>query len=96
MPGAAIQAHAAVERGIDDDSRSCGKRGVRARFHHADHFVAHDQRVAHRDRAFVNVQIGAADSAVSDANENLVVPKGRTLDFREAQLARAAENHGSH
>ena len=93
---AAIEAHAAVNGRIDDDASACWQLGVSAFHHFADHFMAHDQRVANGDCAFVNVQIGPADAAMRDAHENFVVSESRALHFRQGQFSRPLQDHGFH
>ena len=72
------------------------ERGVSSVDHFADHFVAHDQRVADGDRAFVDVQIGPADAAMGHSDEDLVVSESGPLDFRKAQIAGPSQDHGFH
>jgi hypothetical protein len=96
LAGAAIEAHAAVDGRVNNDAIAAVKCGVSAFNYLADHFMAHDQRVANRDCAVVNVQIGPADAAVSHSDEDLVGSKSGPLDFRKAQFARASQDHGFH
>ena len=46
--------------------------------------MAHDQRVADGDCAFVDMEVGAADAAVGHADEDLIMSESGPLDFREA------------
>jgi hypothetical protein len=72
------------------------ERGVTAVHHFADHFVTHDQRMADGDCAFVDVEIGAADAAMRDPYENLIVSESGPLDFGKAQVAGPSQDHGFH
>ena len=93
---AAIEAHAAVKGRIDDNALARMESGVSPVHHLADHFVSHDQRVANGDCAFVDVQIGPADAAMRDSDENLVVSESGPLDFRKAQIAGPSQDHSFH
>ena len=96
LAGAAIQAHAAVNGRVDDDAIAAMKRGVSSVDHLADHFMTHDQRVADGDRAFVDVEIGAADAAMGHSDEDLVMSESGPLDFRKAQIAGPSQDHSFH
>jgi len=58
--------------------------------------MAHDQRVADGDSAFVDVEIGSADTAMSHPDENLARSENGPLDFRRAQFAGPSQDHGFH
>jgi hypothetical protein len=58
--------------------------------------MAHDQRVADRDCAFVDVEIGPADAAMSYSDEDLVMSESGPLDFCKAQFAGPSQDHGFH
>jgi hypothetical protein len=96
LAGAAIQAHAAVKGRVNDDPIPAVERGVSSVDHLTDHFMAHDQRVADRDRAFVDVKIGPADAAVGYSDEDLVKSESGPLDFRKAQIAGPSQDHSFH
>ena len=53
----------AIEDRIDDHALAAGQL--------AHHFVAHDERILRRNRAFVNLQVGPAQPAVRDAHQNV-------------------------
>jgi hypothetical protein len=72
------------------------KSGVIAVDHLADHFVPHDQRVADGNRAFVNVEIGSANTAMSHSDEDLIMSEDGAFDFRRAQIARPSQDHCFH
>ena len=93
---AAIEAHAAVNGRVNDDAIAAVERGVSSVHHFADHFMAHDQRVADGDRAFVDVEIGPADAAMGHSDEDLVMSESGPLDFREAQIAGPSQDHSFH
>jgi len=58
--------------------------------------MAHDQRVADWDRAFIDVKIGPADAAMGHSDEDLVMSESGPLDFRKAQIAGPSQDHGFH
>jgi hypothetical protein len=96
LTNAAIQAHAAVNCRVNDDTIAAVERVVFAVNHLADHFMAHDQRVADGDRAFVYVEIGSTNAAMGHSDEDLVTSESRPLDFRKAQIAGPSQDHSFH
>src|ERR1700676_1148079 len=93
----AVKALAAEKLRVNDDPVSGPERIVAAAFDDpADHFVAHDPRVFHGDRAIEDFEIGSADSGVSHANQNLARPAMRPGDVIEHQFARRFEDHCFH
>jgi hypothetical protein len=96
LAGPAIQAHAAVKGRVNDDAIAAVQGVVTSVNHLADHFMAHDQRVANRDRAFVDMEIGPADAAMGHSDEDLVMSESGPLDFRKAQIAGPSQDHGFH
>ena len=93
---AAIQAHATVEGRVNDNAIAAMESVVSSINNLADHFMAHDQRVADGDCAFVDVEIGPADAAMSHSDEDLVMSESGPLDFRKAQFAGPTQDHGFH
>ena len=65
----AMEAFAAVQLGVDDDPvaalHGLGAAGLDDL---AEHFVTHDPRITHRNRAAVDFEIGTADAAVRHAD----------------------------
>ena len=95
LADAAMKAVAAVQLRIDDDAIArvqCAVGGD-----DADHFMAHDPRIADRDRAAVDLEISAADAAVRHAHEDVARPgECRTRDLVRHEILRRAQHHGSH
>jgi hypothetical protein len=96
LPDTAIQTHAAVKGGVNDDAIAAMQRGVSPVGHLADHFMAHDQRVADGDGAFEDVQIGPANAAVCNPDEDLTRPGGGPFDFGKPQVAGPSQDHCLH
>src|ERR1700730_14826462 len=66
--GAARMADTAEQTGIGDDALAVADAIV-APFGNDTHgLVAHDARITHRNRAMVDLQIGAADAAMADSD----------------------------
>src|SRR5271168_5028343 len=79
----------AVKHRIHDDA-------LAAAHHFTHHLVAHDERIPRRDRAFVNLQVCPAKSAVRDADQNMTVGEFWPCDVVERQVARGTEDHRLH
>ena len=97
LAGAALQAGAAGNYGIDDDADSgTDVRAIAALDHFADHFVAHDQRILRGNRALIDFEIRAAQAGVRDAHQHLAFFNDGARNLVESQLARSSEDHGLH
>jgi hypothetical protein len=96
LASAAIEAHATIDGRVNNDAITEMQRRIFATHHLADHFVTHDERVTNGDCAFVDVQIGAADTAMRDSDKDLVMSENGPLDFRQGQFSRALQDHCFH
>ena len=97
LADAAVEAGAAEKNRIDDDAVARADAvSAFAAHHFADHFVAHDQRVFRRNRAFVDFQVGAADAAVGDAHQDLAGAHFGRRNIFQRHVARRIEDHRSH
>ena len=93
----AMKAGAAVQLRIDDDAIASPEVAVAARVDHfARHLVAHDARVLHRNRAAVDLVIGAADAAVRHADKHLARVERRRRHLAGHQFPRRLQDHGVH
>jgi hypothetical protein len=72
LPDLTVETCPAEENRVNDYPRSRLKPFVP--FHDlANHLMPHDERVAHRDTAPINLQVCTTDTAVGDADEELVI-----------------------
>jgi len=62
----------------------------------AEHFVTHDPRIADRNRAAVDLEIGTADPAVGHADLHLADVLPRPGHIIEDQIPGCAQDHRSH
>ena len=90
-----METGAAIELRVDDNSVARSEMPA-ALDHLADHLMAHDSRIGDRNRAAVDLQIGAADAAVGDANEHVAGIHPRPRHIVQHQLPRCPQDHGSH
>jgi hypothetical protein len=96
LAGPAIHAHAAIKTRIDNNALPGLEDAAPAVGYLADHFMAHDQRMTDRDSAFEDVKISAADAAVGQTHQNLIMSRRWPVDLCEAQIARASQDHSFH
>ena len=90
LPGSTVEAHAAVKARVDDNPSAEMELIIATLDQFTDHLVAHDQRVADRNRTFVDFQIRAADAAIGHPHQDLIVTRGRPLDVAGPQVTRGS------
>ena len=73
----AMEARAAIQLRIDDDAVAGAQRACASIDHFARHFVAHDARILHGNRAVEDLVVGPADPAVRHAHEQLPLLRRR-------------------
>jgi hypothetical protein len=89
QPLAAVETGAVVGFGIDDDAFA-GLDNLPY------HFMPRDQRIRDGDRAVEDLVIGAADTAVRDADEHLARRGLGPRDLVEHEVRRRAKHHRLH
>src|SRR5204863_3666457 len=93
----AMETRAAVKLGVDDDAVPGPERlGVAGVDDFPEQFMTHDSRVADRNRAAENLEIGAADAAVRHADLHLAGVPTWPSHVIEDQIPGCAQDHGSH
>ena len=90
LAGSTIEAPPAVEARIDEDPIAKMELIIACFDQFPDHLVPHDQRVANRDRAFVDFQIRAADAAIGHPHQDLIVTLDRPFDLAGPQVTRGS------
>src|SRR5262245_24083946 len=96
LSDAAMKAVPAIQLRIDDDSIAGTQRTYSSVNHLARHLVSHDSRVPHRDGAIEDLVIGAADSTVCHANQELTRLRSGARHIVANQLPGCGQEHRFH
>src|ERR1700730_1298285 len=97
LTDAAMEPNAAEKLRVHDDAVTGVDAGLASGVHHfAGSLVTHDQRVTHGNSAVENLQVGAANAGMGDANQHLSGAEFGNGDVIGGKFARRAQNHGFH
>src|SRR5512134_3442770 len=87
----------AVQLRVHDDAVAWAEAcGIAAFDDFADHFMTHDSRIADRNGAAVDLEIGSTDAGVSDTHEHLACIETWLRNLVLCQLSRRGQYHGLH
>lgn len=96
LPEAAIQTTTAVEARVDHDAIANPNAIVAALNNFTGYLMSHDQGIANGNGAIVNLQVGATNAAICNANQNPIAAAFRSLDIFEGQITPGSEDKCFH